>query len=350
MQLFPPKSLLGLDIGTSSIKLVELEETKGTYKLKNFGIAQLPKETIVNGVIINADPLIQAVKTLISNLKITNKNISFSVSGHPVIIKKITLPLMTEDALEPMIEAESEQYIPFDLDEVNIDFQILGVNEESEEQMDVMLVAAKKQMVTEYTDALSIAGIKPCIVDIDVFALENMFNINYSVEENEIIALVDIGASITNINIIKNDTSIFNRDVFLGGNQITEELQKELSLSFEEADILKSGEVIEGINQEALDEIISKSATSIAREIQRTLDFFTGSNYSEINHIYLSGGASKTKGLKEIIEESVSVNVEFTDPFKTIKYDKNTFDPEYIKEISLLSAIATGLASRKIGD
>lgn len=350
LPLFAQKNLLGLDIGTSSVKLVELDEVKGSYKLKNFGIAKLPKETIVNGVIINADPLVQAIKNLISNLKINNKNVSLSISGHPVIIKKITLPVMTEEELEPIIETESEQYIPFDLEEVNIDFQILNVNEEKPDEIDVMLVAAKKAMIGEYTDVIRSAGLKACIIDIDVFALENMFGINYTFEENEIIALIDIGASVTNINVAKDGISIFNRDVFLGGNQITEEVQKELSVSFEEAELLKTGEQIEGINQELLDQIIAKSSSSIAREIIRTLDFITGSSYSEIHHIYLSGGGSKTKGLKELIEEKMNSKVEFTDPFKTIEYNKKTFDTEYIKDVSLFAAVGVGLASRKTGD
>jgi len=347
---FGPKNLIGLDIGTSSIKLVELEESKGSYRLKNFGTAKLPKETIVNGVVINAEPIVNSIKTLMDNLRVTNKSVSMSVSGHPVIIKKITLPVTSEEALEPVIETESEQYIPFDLDEVNIDFQILGINEEQQDQMDVMLVAAKKQMIDEYSDVIQSAGLKPVVADIDVFALENMFNLNYTHEEEAIIALVDIGASITNINIIRNEVSVFNRDVFLGGNQITEEIQKDLSVSYEEAESLKIGEVIEGINQEVLDDLILKGASSIAREVQRTLDFFTGSNYTEITHVYLSGGAAKTKGLKDVIAEKMTATVEFVDPFKVIRYDKKTFDTEYIKEITLLSSIGVGLAIRKLGD
>jgi type IV pilus assembly protein PilM len=348
--LFGSKNLLGLDIGTSAIKLVAMEETKGAYKLNNFGIAKLPKETIVNGVIIHSEPIINSIKALLSNLKIDNKNTAISVSGHPVIIKKITLPIMSEEELEANIEAEAEQYIPFDLDEVNIDFQILGVAPEQTDQMNVLLVAAKKQLVEEYSDILKAAGLKPLIADIDVFALGNMFNLNYSFDENAIVALVDIGASITNINIIRNETSVFNRDIFLGGNQITENIQKNLSVSFEEAEELKTGTIIEGISQDVIAEQIQKGSLLIAREIKRALDFYTGSSYTEITHIFLSGGGSKTKNLKETIKEGTNAEVEFTDPFKTIKYDKKTFDTEYIKKISLLSSISVGLAIRKFGD
>jgi type IV pilus assembly protein PilM len=351
LPFFGQKKLIGLDIGTSAVKLVELDAVKGSYRLKNFGIAKLPRETIVNGVVINADPLVQAIKNLINNLKINSKDVAVSISGHPVIIKKISLPLMTEDQLEPIIEKEAEQYIPFDLEEVNIDFQIMGPNDENADQMDVMLVAAKKAMIEEYVDALKNAGLHSRIIDIDVFALENMFNINYTYEPNEVFAIIDIGASVTNINIIKNGSSIFNRDVFLGGNQITEEIQKELSVSFEEAEMLKTGEDIEGIDRELLSQTIAKTSSSIAREIQRTLDFFTSSSYSQIDHIFLSGGAAKTKGLKEMIEEKTNSHmVEYADPFKSIKYDKKSFDSEYIKDVALFATVGVGLASRSIGD
>lgn len=350
LPFFTTKNIVGLDIGTSTIKIVELDETKGGYRLKNFGIAKLPKETIVNGVIINADPLVQAIKGLASNLKLSNKNVAVSVSGHPVIIKKITLDFMTDEELEPVIETEAEQYIPFDLEEVNIDFQILGVNEEKSDQMNVMLVAAKKAMIEEYTDVIRAAGLRASIIDIDVFALENMFDINYTFEENQNVVLIDIGASVTNINILKNGISLFNRDVFIGGNHITEEIQKELSVSFEEAEILKTGEKIEGIDHELLDQTIANSVGSIAREIQRTLDFFTGSSYAEIHHVYISGGGAKTKGLKELLDEKMSCPVEFTDPFKEIQYDKSSFDTEYVREISVFASVGIGLASRRIGD
>jgi type IV pilus assembly protein PilM len=350
LSLFPKKNLIGLDIGTSTVKVVELEENKGKYTLKNIGVAKIPRETINNGVIINADPLVQTIKSLLASLKISNKNAAVSVSGNNVIIKKINLPIMTEEDLEPIIESEAEQFIPFDLDEVNIDFQILGVSEENPEKMDVMLVAAKKANVQDYLDALNSAGIKTKVIDIDVFALENMFNINYSHDIDEICALVDIGATVTNINIIKENTSIFNRDAPMGGNLVTEEIQKELFVSFEEAEMLKIGEIIEGVDRDHLEQTIRKTVSSIAREIQRTIDFFAGQSLVEISHIYLSGGAAKTYGLKEILQEKLTAQVQIVDPFQSIKYDKKVFDPEYLLEIAPIAAISFGLALRKFGD
>lgn len=353
LNLFAKKNLVGLDIGTSTVKVVELDEIKGKYreryKLKNVGIAKIPRETISNGVVINAEPLVQAIKSLFTSLKISNKLVAVSVSGNNVIIKKISLPVMNESDLEKIIYSEAEQYIPFDLDEVNIDFQILGSNDENNELMDVMLVAAKKINIQDYLDALNSAGITAKVIDIDVFALENMFSVNYAQEENEVCVLVDIGANITNINIMKNGSSIFNRDALLGGNLITEEIQKELLVSFEEAEMLKTGEYIEGIDRELLDQTIAKTVSSITREIQRTIDFFTGQTFDEIANIYLSGGASRMHGLKDMLEEKYSGQVQFVDPFKSIKYDLKNFDSDYMNEIAPVAAISVGLAIRKTG-
>jgi type IV pilus assembly protein PilM len=350
LSLFSDKNLIGLDIGTSTVKVVELEENKGKYTLKNIGVAKIPRETINNGVIINADPLVQTIKSLLSSLKVSNKSAAVSVSGNNVIIKKINLPIMTEDQLEPLIESEAEQFIPFDLDEVNIDFQILGVTEDNPEKMDVMLVAAKKANIQDYLDALATAGIRTRVIDIDVFAMENMFNVNYTHEPEEICALVDIGATVTNINIIKDNISIFNRDAPMGGNLITEEIQKELFVSFEEAEMLKIGEIIEGVDRDLLEQTIRKTVSSIAREIQRTIDFFAGQSLVEISHIYLSGGTAKTHGLIDILQEKLTAQVQIVDPFQAIKYDKKVFDPEYMQEIAPIAAIGVGLALRKFGD
>lgn len=183
-----------------------------------------------------------------------------------------------------------------------------------------------------------------------MFALENMFVANYSPEENTTIALVDMGASVTNINIIKNGISQFTRDIFMGGNQITEEIQKQLSITYEEAEALKCGEQIAGINQDFLQDIIERVSSTITNEIQRSLDFYISSTYGEITQVYLSGGGSKTSGFKDIFAKRINIPLEYTNPFHAIAYDEKIFDAEYIKEISPFSAIGVGLALRSIGD
>jgi len=350
MFLMRSKGVIGLDVGTSSIKLLEIEESKGGFRLKNFGVAPLPKDSIVNGSILNHDAVVNAVQQLISNLKIKTKNTVASISGHPVIIKKITMPLTTDEELEESIKFEAEQYIPFDLEEVNIDFQILNIQEEKADQMNVMLVAAKKVMINEYTKVLSDAGLRPIILDVDVFALENSFEINYPMEENQNIALVDVGASAINVNIIKDGVSVFTRDIFLGSNQITEELQKQFGVSFEEAEDLKIGRGIDSVDYEGSEDIIRKGCENIASEIQKTLDFYNSTAYESINKIYLSGGCAKAADFKAIIEDKANIPTEIIDCLRTIKYDESAFDLEYIKDITPLASVGIGLALRRLGD
>ena len=342
-------NVIGLDIGTSSIKLIEIEESKGGYRLKNFGISTLPKDAIVNGSIVNHDAVVGSIQQILSNLKIKTRDVVASISGHPVIIKKITMPLATDEELEESIKFEAEQYIPFDLEEVNVDFQVLTVEEEKADQMNVMLVAAKKVMINDYTKVLSDAGLTPVILDIDVFALENAFEINYPLDDDQNAALIDVGASTININVIKGGLSAFTRDVFLGGNQITEDIQKQFGISFEEAETLKtSGDV----NRDDFGgkEIVKQVCDNIASEIQKSLDFYSSTTYESVNKIYLSGGCAKIPFMKDIIEEKLNVSTEIIDCTRTVKYDENVFDPDYIKDISPLASVGIGLALRRLGD
>jgi len=344
-----PKGLLGLDIGTSAVKIVELERSRGGYQLKNFGMTFLPKETIVNGVFKNAAALVNGITTLKENLKTKTKYVSTSVSGHPVIIKKINIPTMTEEELTESIQWEAEQYIPFDLEEVNIDFQILGVNEATPDQMDVLLVAAKKSLISEYEDAIAEAGLEPVIVDIDSFALENAYEVNYPDEEIPVVALIDMGASVININVLKQRKSTFTRDVFMGGNKLSEEIQKQLAVSEEEAEMLKIGGELENIDYDQLDSIVQDVSLALAVEIQRSLDLHAASTtQEEVQKIYLSGGTARLPGIKELIADRVSVPVELLDPFREIKYNEATFDPEYIAEIGPVAGVGIGLALRTL--
>jgi type IV pilus assembly protein PilM len=243
------KNVIGLDIGSSSIKLVELNEGKSGYKLQNLAISPLPPEAIVDGALMDSVTIVDTIRDLISTCKVKTKDVVTSVSGHSVIVKKITLPFMTKAELEESIQWEAERYIPFDINDVNIDFQIFGSSSENPEVMDVILVAAKKDIINDYVSILMEAGLNPVIIDIDAFALENMLGINYDLEKEEVVAIANVGASITNINIIKNNTSAFTRDIFKGGNQITEEIQRQLHIDFEEAEKIKVGSKVDIASQ-----------------------------------------------------------------------------------------------------
>src|SRR5205814_4150614 len=221
------KLALGLDIGSSSVKLIQLKEAKRGYVLEAFGVAPLPPEAIVDGALMNSTAIVEAIRQLITQYKVKQREVAIGVSGHSVIIKKISMPRMTQEELEESIQWEAEQYIPFDVKDVNIDTQILNPDaNDATGQMDVLLVAAKKDMINDYTTVVSEAGLIPVVVDVDAFAVQNMFSTNYEPSPNETVVLINAGASVVNINILALGQTVFTRDVTIGGNQFTEEIQK----------------------------------------------------------------------------------------------------------------------------
>jgi type IV pilus assembly protein PilM len=349
MGLFAKKELIGLDIGSSSIKAVELDWGKRTPKLKHFGMIPLPPEAIVDGAFMDSASIVESIRSLIDGLRIKTKQVGVSISGHSVYIKTINVPTMSEGQLEESIKWEAEQQIPFDIDDVNLDFQILD-EQVSPDQMPVLLVAAKKDMINDYTAVIEEAGLQPTIVDVDVFAIENAFNLNFESPVDEVVALVNIGASVMNINILKGGTSAFTRDISIGGRQITEEIQKRLKMTYEEAEALKIRERDAGAQSTEVERIIQATAEQLATEVRRSLEFFAASSSGgEIKKIFLSGGCAKIQMLPGLIEERISMPVEVFNPFTKIECNPSTFDPEYIKQVAPLAAVGVGLALRSEG-
>ena len=345
------KDVIGLDIGCSSIKLVELKEDKNGYKLQNLAISPLPPEAIVDGALMDSVTIIDAIRDAIGASKTKTKDVVTSVSGHSVIVKKISLPFMTEAELEESIQWEAERYIPFDINDVNIDFQIFGSTPENPETMDVVLVAAKKDVINDHVSVIMESGLNPVIIDIDSFALENMLAINYEIEKEEPIAVANVGASITNINIIKNNVSAFTRDIFKGGNQITEEIQRQLHVDHEEAEHIKVGTKVDLTSQPIIQNVLKAAAESLANEIGNSIEFFQSTTtYEKIAKLYLSGGGSKIKDFDIILQQQIGIPVEIVNPFKKIDYSGRNFDMEYLREIGPIMAVGVGLASRKVGD
>lgn len=345
------KGVIGLDIGSSSIKLVELVESKNTYKLQNLGIAPLPPEAIVDGALMDSVTIIDTIRELIANTKAKTKDVITSVSGHSVIVKKITLPLMSDSELEESIQWEAERYIPFDINEVNIDFQIFGSSSENPEVMDVVLVAAKKDIINDYVSVIIESGLNPVIIDVDSFAIENMLSVNYEMEKDETVAMANVGASITNINILKNNMTAFTRDIFKGGNQITEEIQRQLHIDYEEAEKIKVGSKIDATSQSIIQEVLKSASESLAIEIGNSIEFFQSTTtYEKISKLYLSGGGSKIKDFDIVLQQHIGIPVEIVNPFKKIEYSEKNFDLEYLREIGPMMAVGVGLATRKVGD
>ncbi|WP_223636800.1 type IV pilus assembly protein PilM [Corallococcus sp. EGB] len=353
------KLALGLDIGSTSIKMIMLKEQRKRgevgYALQSFGMKPLPPEAIVDGALMNSTAIVQAVQELMSELKVKGKDVAIGVSGHSVIIKKIQMPRMSQDELEESIQWEAEQYIPFDVKDVNIDTQILdGGGNDATGQMDVLLVAAKKDMINDYTTVVSEAGLAPVVVDVDAFAVQNMFSTNYELPEKETVVLINAGASVVNINIIANGVTVFTRDVTIGGNQFTEEIQKQLNVSYEEAEALKIGgnrADADAVVPQDVERVLSSVAEQVAGEIQRSLDFYAGTAAdSNFTKVYLSGGTAKIPALFKTIEARTGVPVEILNPFRKIEVDNRKFDPAFIMDVAPMAAVAVGLALRRPGD
>jgi len=345
------KGLVGLDIGSSAIKAVELKQVKsGEFQLVNIGLESLTPEAIVDGAIMDAGSVIDAIQRLFSVQKVKTGEVATSVSGNAVIVKKISLPQMSTEELAESIHWEAEQYIPFDIQDVAIDYEVIE-GSGAGGNMDVLLVAVKKDKISDYTSVISQAARTPTIVDVDVFALQNCHEINYGIDPGRVVALLNVGASIMNVNIIRGGTSVFNRDIAVGGNQYTDAIQKDLNLSFEQAEALKRGGRAEGASQESVYSILQAVSENIALEVQKTFDFFKAtSSEDRIDSIFLSGGTSKVHGLRELLSDRFGVGVEIMNPFNAVTYNPRDFDPDYIAEIGPQAAIAVGLAVRRMGD
>jgi type IV pilus assembly protein PilM len=347
------KAIIGLDIGSSAVKAVELKPAGKGYRVAAFGAEPLPPDSIVDGAIIDSTAVADAIRRLFdANRAFKSKDVCASLSGNAVIVKKITLPVMTETELGESIYWEAEQYIPFDIQDVNLDYQILdpGTGPESRGSMDVLLVAAKKEKIGDYTSVISQAGRTPVIVDVDAFALQNAFEVNYGLEPGKVVVLLNAGASAININILQGDQSVFTRDISMGGNAYTEAVQKELDLPFDAAEQLKKGIPVDGATFEEAQPVLRAITENVLLEIQKTFDFFKATASSEqIDRIVLSGGASRVDGFREMLQERFSTTVEDFDPFRAITWDAKKLgaDPA---ALAPTAAVAVGLALRKVGE
>ncbi len=353
--LFPAsKELIGLDIGSHSLKLVEIIETpKKGYVMNRFSRIPLVKGVVVDGVPVEQQELSQKIKEVFKQAKCKKKGIVTSLSGHSVIVKKVTFPAMEENELRDLIKDEVGKYLPFEnTEEVSFDFQILGENDFNPSQMDVILVAAKNDIVAAYTDAIKEAGFDAIIMDVDSFALETMYEENYEFEESDMVVLVNIGASITNINVLRGGTSVFTRDFTLAGNSITEAVQKKLGIDFDEAERLK----IEGMGgkeseRQEFNSNLLAYADPICTEIERSVDYFRSTYGGEyIKHVLLSGGSALIPGIVGDLSQRLGIEAEIANPFRKIDYNQKALDPETIERIGPIAAVGIGLALRKVGD
>lgn len=344
------KNVVGLDIGSSAVKLVELKEKKaGSYQLLKIGVESLSPEAIVDGSIMDSSLVVDTIQRLNAAQGVKNSNFATSLSGHSVIIKKIALPSMSNEELAESIQWEAEQYIPFDINDVNLDY--VPLPSAGGDSIDVILVAVKKEKINDYTSVISQTGKSSVIVDVDAFALQNAYELNYPIEGREVTALVNIGASVTNVTVMQGGESLFWRDITFGGNQYTDAIQRELNLSFAQAEALKRGESVADRNIQQVIPILNSVSEDFASELRKTLDFFAATSGAErVEHVVIAGGGSGVLNLDAILREKFGIPVEIMNPFRNISINESDFNPEWISEVGPSMAVAVGLAIRKLGD
>ncbi len=341
------KPLVGLDIGSSAVKAAELTKSKKGYQLTGFAYETLVPDAVVDGAIMDAPAVAESIKKSFTAAKFKPKGVATGVSGHSVIVKRVVVPAVTEEEVETSIQIDAEQYIPFEIAEVNLDFQVVGPGTTSGDEpgFEVVLVAAKKDKIQNHTNVISLAGRTPEVVDIDAFALQNVFEANYSVDPSATVALLNIGASLMNINITKGGMPLFIRDVSVGGNQYTDILQKELQLNFQEAEDLKLGKS-GGTEAEMVQPLLESITDMLIMEVQKTFDFFRETYPSEtITQVLISGGTSHMIGLADKIQETFTYPTEVLDPFKSITIGPKV-DAAKITSLGPALAVAVGLALR----
>ena len=350
------RNLVGLDIGDSSIKVVELKDLgKGRgWQLVKLGWEPLSPEAIVDGAIMDSQLVVETIQRLFERLRIKNTHVATSVSGHSVIVKRITVPAMSEAELAESIQWEAEQYIPFDIEDVRLDYEVLESSSLSGEgNMDVLLAAAKKEKINDYTTVIGQAGLTAECVDVGAFALQNAFEANYEFEPHQTTALVDVGAAVSSISVLQGGTALYWRDMNnIGGNQYTVAIQKELNLSAEQAERLKKGEEVDGIPYERVLPILSAVNDDVGAEIQKTLDFFKQISPSEegLSRLYLTGGSAQAVHLKEHLADRLKTQVELFNPFRKIEPSGREVALDVLHQMTPTASVAVGLALRKLGD
>jgi type IV pilus assembly protein PilM len=345
------KQCIGLDIGSSSVKAVQLRRKGAGWALHAFGMQPLVPQTIVDGTIMDQGAVSDSVRRLWGRLRLKQKDVAIAIAGHSVIIKKIAVPQMTPETLAANIRSEAEHHIPFGRDDVEIDYHVTNPSSASG-QTELLLVAAKKEVVADYVQVVRDAGLSPLVVDVAAFASQNGFELNYPLDPRETVVLINIGAAISNINIVRSGVSLFTRDVTIGGNAFTEEIQKQLAIAVDEAEAYKIGgtQTEDGVVPQEVLRVMDGVSEVMAGEFQRSLDFFLATTAdAHVTRIMLAGGSSKIGSLHRAIERRSRLAVEVVDAWRRIEIDPS-LDRAYLAAHSPEALIGVGLAMRAGGD
>lgn len=342
---FGAKSIFGLDIGSSSVKLIEAQKKRGGFHMTAFSSVPLPEDTVVDGEIINHAAVVEAVKAAYKEARPRSNMVCLSVAGANVIIKHILMPQAKPQELEDQVYWEAEQYVPFDMNEISLDFEVVK-EDAGDGKMDVLLVAAKKDSIEKRNQVLKDCGLLPEIVDVDAIALANVFWANYDLPAGAGAVLVDVGACHTKINIVSDKTTLFTRDVAAGGKNISQEIQNKLGVSFQEAETLKIDACNSGQVPEDIAPVLNMIVESLTLEVRRSLDFFSTSGQdTTLSGIYLAGGSSRIPGLQKVLEEMTGMPTDYLNPFAKVSFAKK-FNDQFIGAMSAAAVVPLGLAIR----
>ncbi|HEY5956005.1 MAG TPA: type IV pilus assembly protein PilM [Polyangiaceae bacterium] len=346
------KNLVGVDIGTSSIKVCQVHDGRRGPTLVRFGFAALPPQAIVDGQVMDASAVVETLSRIVREAKIRVREVAVSVSGQSVIIRKITVPMMTAEELDEQIQWEAEQHIPFDIKDVEVDYQVLRRRPETS-QMDLLLVAAKKDHISDYTQLVRNAKLKPIVCDIDAFTVQNLFEFTHGLPADRTVALINVGATLSSLNIISSGVSAFTREIATGGNSVTEQIQKQLGIPYEQAEAYKCGgtggaPTAFGIVPHQVMPVIEAATDTIAAEIQRSLDFFVAtSGENEIATIYLTGGSANLPTMVQAIQRRTRVDVQTWKPTERFATDPKTVNSTELESRAPQLAVALGLTLRR---
>jgi type IV pilus assembly protein PilM len=351
------KLLVGLDVGSSCVKVCELQVSGSgnnqRYRLQKLGIAPVPHDAIVDGDIMDSNAIASAIRQVLAEQKIKSRDVAISVSGQQVMVKKVTFPLMSPAELAESVRWEAESFFPAGqgLDSYALDYSVLEERPD-EGNMEVVLVACRKDKLEAYYSCVAQAGAKPIVVDVDVFALQNVFEMNWpATAKDEVVALVNVGASSTNLCMLVGNRSVFWRDMSWGGNRFTDKVMEDWSVSRESAELLKLGESAEGRTPEEIEPSLSAISDSFADELGRTIDFFRSSfKIDRLDRIVLAGGSVKVSHLVDTLSDRLRVPVDFLNPFQRIEVDERSVDLGLTRNIGCAASIAVGLALRQAGD
>ena len=339
------KKVLGLDIGSSQTKIVELSAGKNK-KLLNFGVSKVLPDAIVEGEIIDREAVLDSIRTLIETKGFSTKDVVLGIAGRDVIIKRITMDRMSEADTREQIKWEAEQYVPFDINEVTLDFDVVNPNF-GENQQEVILVAAKNELINNMTSLVKDLNLTPIIIDTTAFSIQHVYEHNYEVVPDEIVCLMHLGAGMTVINVIKGGSSLSARDVYYGVNAYISNLQKEVGFNYEDAANAAKGTVPVGVSPDSIQGVFESFVSDLGTHIERSLQFLsTVTGEEKVSRMYLSGGGSSIPNLLDYLKRRFGIPIEILNPFKNIVYDPNIFVPMGADVTGPILAQAIGLALR----